>query len=87
MPTLFYAGSAIAFAAGESGALLVALGWAYVALRFAHSFVHVTSNRVMWRFRVFFASWVVLFAYWALIGFALAATGARSGESLFVPVG
>ncbi len=31
MPTLFYAGTAIAFAAGESGALLVALGWAYVA--------------------------------------------------------
>ena len=28
---LFYAGTAIAVAAGESGALLVALGWAYVA--------------------------------------------------------
>lgn len=72
MPTLFYAGSAIAFAAGESGALLVALGWAYVVLRFAHSFVHVTSNKVMWRFRVFSASWVVLFAYWAVLGVSIA---------------
>ena len=33
MPTLFYAGTAIAFAAGQAGTLLVALGWAYVALR------------------------------------------------------
>ena len=37
MPTLFYAGTAIAFAAGESGPVLVALGWAYVGLRALHS--------------------------------------------------
>jgi len=71
MPTLFYAGTAIAFAAGEAGALLVALGWAYVALRFAHTAIHVTSNRVLWRFRAFLASWVVLLAYWAALGAAL----------------
>jgi hypothetical protein len=72
MPTLFYAGTAIAFAAGMSSPLLVALGWAYVVLRFAHSFVHVTNNKVMWRFRVFFASWVVLLAYWAVLGVSIA---------------
>jgi hypothetical protein len=76
MPTLFYAGTAIAFAAGLSGALLVALGWTYVALRCAHSFVHVTGNKVMWRFRVFFASWVVLLAYWAVLGVAIARSAA-----------
>jgi hypothetical protein len=26
----------------------------------------------MWRFRVFFASWVVLLAYWAVLGVAIA---------------
>ncbi|HEU4516500.1 MAG TPA: MAPEG family protein [Steroidobacteraceae bacterium] len=72
MPTLFYAGTAIAFAAGESGGLLVGLGWAYVVLRAAHSAIHVTSNKVLWRFRAFFASWVVLFAYWAVLGAAIA---------------
>jgi hypothetical protein len=71
MPTLFYAGTAFAFAAGESGALLVALGWAYVALRFAHTAVHLTTNKVLWRFRAFLASWIVLFAYWAVLGAAL----------------
>jgi hypothetical protein len=71
MPTLFYAGTAIAFAAGEAGALLVALGWAYFLLRFAHTFVHVTTNKLMWRFRAFFASWIVLVAYWAALAAAL----------------
>jgi hypothetical protein len=72
MPTLFYAGTAIAFAAGESGALLVALGWAYFALRVIHTAIHVNMNKVMWRFRVFSASWVVLFAYWAVLGVSIA---------------
>ncbi|HKX59318.1 MAG TPA: MAPEG family protein [Steroidobacteraceae bacterium] len=72
MPTLFYAGTTIAFAAGESGRLLVGLGWAYVALRALHSAIHVTNNKLMWRFRAFFASWVVLLAYWAVLGAAIA---------------
>ena len=71
MPTLFYAATAIAFAAGEAGALLVALGWMYFLLRLAHTVVHVTTNKVMWRFRAFLASWIVLVAYWATLGTAL----------------
>jgi hypothetical protein len=71
MPTLFYAGTAIAFAAGEAGPALVALGWAYVATRLAHTAIHVTSNKVMWRFRAFLASWIVLVAYWAVLGVGL----------------
>jgi hypothetical protein len=31
----------------------------------------VTSNKVMWRFRAFFASWVVLLAYWIVLGAGL----------------
>jgi hypothetical protein len=76
MPTLFYAGTAIAFAAGESGPVLVALGWAYVGMRALHSSIHVSTNRVMWRFRAFFASWVVLLAYWAVLGVAIASPAA-----------
>lgn len=71
MPTLFYAGTAIAFAAGMGG-VLVALGWAYVALRFLHSAIHLGSNKVRWRFRVFAASWLVLLVYWTVLGVGLA---------------
>lgn len=72
MPTLFYAGTAIAVAAGQSGAILAGLGWTYVALRCLHTAIHVTSNKVLWRFRAFAASWLVLIAYWAVLGAALA---------------
>jgi hypothetical protein len=72
-PTLFYAGTAIAFAAGEAGLLLVSLGWAYVAFRVLHSSIHLSTNRVLWRFRVFAMSWLVLIAYWVVLGIRLAA--------------
>lgn len=71
MPTLFYAGTAIALATGAVGPALVGLGWAYVLLRVLHTVIHVTSNRVLWRFRVFAASFAVLLAYWAVLGTAL----------------
>lgn len=78
MPTLFYAGIAIAFAAGRSGTLLVALAWTYVALRYVHSAIHLTTNKVIWRFRAFAASMFVLLAFWAALGWQLA-TGTGLG--------
>ncbi len=72
MPTLFYAGTAIAVAAGQSGMILAGLGWTYFALRCLHTTIHVTSNKVLWRFRVFGASWLVLIAYWVVLGAGLA---------------
>jgi hypothetical protein len=75
MPTLFYAATAIAFAAGEAGTALVALGWTFVALRIAHTAVHVTSNRILWRFRAFLGSWIALLAYWVVLGAALLGGG------------
>jgi hypothetical protein len=76
MPTLFYAGTAIAFAGGIAGTPLVALGWTYVALRYLHTAIHLTSNKVMWRFRVFALSLLVLLAYWVLLGIELTKAGA-----------
>ncbi len=72
MPTLFYAGVAIAFAAGLSGTLLDSLAWAYVALRVLHTAIHLTSNKLRWRFRAFAASMFVLIAFLAALGWQLA---------------
>lgn len=71
-PVLFYAGTAIAFAAGASGATLVAVAWSYVLLRYLHTAIHLGSNKVLWRFRVFALSWLALFAFWILLGVELA---------------
>ena len=81
MPTLFYAGTAFAFAAGATGTALVTLGWAYVTLRGLHSAIHVTTNKVRWRFRVFAASWFVLIAYWVVLGATLARSAAAAGAA------
>jgi hypothetical protein len=78
MPTLFYAGTAIAFAGQVAGTPLVALGWTYVALRYLHTAIHLTSNKVLWRFRAFALSLLVLLAYWAVLGVSLA-RGAAAG--------
>lgn len=71
-PTLFYAATAIAFAAGLAGNLLVVTGWAYFGLRLVHSCIHLGSNDVLWRFRVFALSWLALLAYWTAIAVELA---------------
>lgn len=41
--------------------------WAYVALRCAHSYVHLTSNRVAVRFSLAFASNFALLVIWASV--------------------
>ena len=79
MPTLFYAGTAIAYAAGQSGALLVTLAWSYVALRFLHSAIHLGLNKVLWRFRVFAASWLVLLAFWVALAVRLVTSANAAG--------
>ena len=66
-PTLFYAGVAIALAIGADGVALVVTAWLYVATRLLHSLIHLTVNRVLWRFRAFAVSWLVLLAFWILL--------------------
>lgn len=71
-PTLFYVVCLMIYVTGQTGALLVMLAWAYVMLRAVHSYVHLTANVVMTRFRVFLASWLVLAALWVTLAVRLA---------------
>ncbi len=64
MPLLFYTGCVLAYVTGQNGWLMVALAWLYVALRLVHSAVHLGRNVVLWRFRVFAASMLVLTCFW-----------------------
>lgn len=66
-PLLFYVGSVIAFVSGQSGTLLLGLAWLYVGLRLVHSFVHLGSNVVLWRFKVFVTSMAVLTVFLAVV--------------------
>ncbi len=66
-PLLFYVIIMTAFVTGQSGIWLLGLAWAYVGLRFFHSYVHLTSNVVLTRFRIFVASMLSLSALWVIV--------------------
>ena len=53
IPNLFYAAVIILYVTGLANGLYLALAWAIVLLRYAHSFIHVTYNRVAHRFTVY----------------------------------
>ena len=66
LPVLFYVASLMYFVAGRVDQTTLAVAWAYVALRAAHSLIHVTYNKVLHRLAAFAISNFVLMAYWAL---------------------
>ena len=66
VPVLFYALCGFLAISGLSEPLFVYGAWIYVALRAAHSFIHITYNRVMHRFVVYAFSTLWLFILWGL---------------------
>ena len=63
-PVLFYAGCLAAMVTRDTGALPLVLAWLYVATRLAHTLVHLGPNRLGPRINAYFASWLVLLAFW-----------------------
>jgi hypothetical protein len=64
MPVLFYVACVAVYVTRTADAALLVLAWLYVALRIAHSLVHLTYNRVLHRLGFYAASAVVLAAIW-----------------------
>jgi hypothetical protein len=71
LPVLFYVACLTLYATGRAEVSTLALAWAFVALRVAHSLVHLTYNNVLHRMRVFALSVAVLVALWVRIIFLL----------------
>ena len=65
LPVLFYVAVLLALVLMIQDKFLVQLAWGYVALRYVHSLVHCTYNRVMHRFTAYVASCLVLMLIWA----------------------
>ena len=64
LPVLFYIAALLAVWSGGAGWVEVGLAWLFVALRYVHAAVHVTTNRVYRRFGVYSAGLVVLALLW-----------------------
>lgn len=66
-PVIFYVLCLLAFVTDQVGPSTIGLAWAYVGMRCIHSYVHLTSNAVLLRFRVFIASLLILGILWTTL--------------------
>ena len=64
MPVMFYVAVILTYITHQSSGWMVGCAWAYVAMRYAHSYVHLTSNDVLTRFRLYIGSGIVLIVMW-----------------------
>jgi hypothetical protein len=74
LPMLFYAVSILLYLVDADNPVTVAGGWLFVALRYAHAYVHVTSNRLRYRRPLFIAGMLVLVLLWVWLAVWLALT-------------
>jgi hypothetical protein len=61
-PTIFYALAIYTHLAGAGDEISIALAWAYVGARIAHSLVQIVVRRVMLRFAIFSIGTLLLMA-------------------------
>lgn len=64
VPVLFYTGVTLTYVTHQVSYWLIGCAWLYVALRYVHSYIHLTSNEVLLRFRIYIASGAVLLVMW-----------------------
>ena len=75
MPVLFYVGVILVYITHQVSYWMIGCAWTYVAFRYMHSYVHLTSNNVMVRLSLYFASAFVLTVMWSTLLAALIRAG------------
>ena len=71
VPVLFYAVCGFIAISRLTTLFLLACAWGYVVLRAAHTYIHLTHNKVVRRFQVFVASTIVLYVMWGVFAVRL----------------
>ena len=72
LPLLFYACCIVLYVTQADNLPAVILAWMFVATRYAHAFVHVTSNNLRYRSPLFALGFIVLVGMWVWLGIWLA---------------
>jgi hypothetical protein len=68
LPVLFYVVCLLLYVTDGGSPVAVQIAWTYVALRVAHSIVHLSYNHSVHRFAVFALSNLVLIGLWIVAG-------------------
>lgn len=72
LPVLFYACCVLLYITDADNIVTVGLAWGFVALRYAHAAIHVTSNDLRYRSPIFAAGYLVLAAMWVWLAIWMA---------------
>ena len=72
LPVLFYAVSIILFMTQADNLPAVIMAWIFVAARYGHAYVHVTSNNLRYRSPLFALGFLALAGLWIWLGVWLA---------------
>ena len=75
LPVLFYAACLSLHVTGGDGIWAVALAWLFSLSRYAHAFIHVTTNRIRHRQPAFVVGFVALIGMWGLLAVHLLRIG------------
>ncbi|WP_369601637.1 MAPEG family protein [Hahella sp. SMD15-11] len=67
IPPLFYIGVILTHITGNVSVAAIVLAWLFVAARFVHTFIHLTSNNVSRRFFTFGFSLLCLCGLWVTV--------------------
>jgi hypothetical protein len=67
MPVLFYVACVVLYVTRHVDQGVLVAAWSYVGLRLAHSFVHLTTNRIIRRLVVFALGNIVLAGLWVCL--------------------
>lgn len=72
LPLLFYVCCIVLYVTQADNLPAVILAWLFVATRYVHAFVHVTSNNLRYRSPLFALGYIVLAGMWVWLGVWLA---------------
>lgn len=71
LPILFHIACLSLYVIQGVGTLSLAVAWVFVVSRYAHTAIHVTSNRIRYRQPAFIAGFVMVFVLWILLALQL----------------
>ena len=66
IPLLFYVLVILAWITRQADLIFVVMAWIFVLSRFAHAYIHTTSNHVPTRFNIFAVGVIVLLIMWII---------------------
>jgi hypothetical protein len=72
IPVLFYVLCLVLYSINAAGMIAILLAWLFVLSRFAHAYVHIGSNYVQMRLRLFLVGCFVLIAILIQVAWELA---------------